>query len=57
MNQREYEKAREQGRQKRRNGGKRKDNPFRLGTFTREHDAWNAGFDEVDDEIKRESRR
>lgn len=57
MNQREYEWAKEQGRQKRRNLGKRKDNPYRLGTSTHEHDAWNAGWDEADDEIKRENRR
>lgn len=46
MNQREFEIAKEQGRQCRRNGGKREQNPYRAGTSTAQRDSWFLGFDE-----------
>lgn len=47
-----HERAREQGRQARRAGKKRTDNPYRLGSSTNEHDAWLLGFDEAAQQMR-----
>lgn len=41
-----HERAKEQGRSCRRNGGKRDSNPYRGASLTSERDSWWLGFDE-----------
>lgn len=41
-----HERAKEQGRSCRRNGGKREQNPYKGASLTSERDSWNLGFDE-----------
>lgn len=42
-----HERAKEQGRSCRRNGGKRESNPYRGASLTSERDSWWLGFDEA----------
>jgi hypothetical protein len=41
-----HERAKEQGRSCRRNGGKRDQNPYKGASLTSERDSWWLGFDE-----------
>lgn len=51
-----HERAKEQGRSCRRNGGKREANPYRRSpTLRDEADAWDEGFTEI--EMERRARR
>jgi hypothetical protein len=50
-----HERAKEQGRSCRRNGGKRESNPYRGASLTSERDSWWLGFDE--EESARKVRR
>lgn len=47
-----HERAKEQGRSARRNGGKRENNPYRGASLTSERDSWFLGFDEVAAQMK-----
>ncbi len=45
---RAYERAKELGRQARRNGGKREACPFRVGTSRVQYEAWQEGWGDQD---------
>lgn len=47
-----HERAKEQGRQCRRAGGKREANPYRGASLTSERDSWLLGFGEADSALK-----
>ena len=51
-----HERAKEQDRQCRRNGGKREACPYRAGTMNAERAAWMAGFKEEDMMARRAKR-
>ena len=53
MNKREHDRARELGRQARRNGQKADRNPYRGGSVYELAQAWLAGWNEVNAERKR----
>lgn len=46
MEQKKFEQVKEQGRQARRNGCKRDQNPYKGASLTSERDSWWLGFDE-----------
>lgn len=52
MERKKFEQAKEQGRQARRAGRKRSENPYKLGTSTEQHNGWLLGFDEAASQMK-----
>lgn len=48
-----HERAKEQGRICRRNGGKREQCPYKAGTMTSQRDSWFMGFDEASQDMRR----
>lgn len=47
-----HERAKEQGRSCRRNGGKRENNPYRGASLHSQRDSWFLGFDEAAAQLK-----
>lgn len=47
-----HERAKEQGRSCRRNGGKREQNPYRGASVHSQRDSWFLGFDEAAAQMK-----
>jgi membrane peptidoglycan carboxypeptidase len=57
MDSRRFEQIKDKGRQHRRAGGKTTGNPYKLGTSTKEYDAWLLGFNAADRDAKAGKRR